>query len=76
MPAAGDGSPAVRRQLDGVCDANDEAVIRVERLVFRSHDEEGLIQAQLKAAAIHVACPKGRWGSGDDERLRAPLAES
>jgi len=36
------------RSLDGACDANDDAVIQIERLTFRSLDEEGLIQAQLE----------------------------
>jgi hypothetical protein len=36
------------RSLDGASDANNDAVIQVERLAFRSLDEEGLIQAQLE----------------------------
>jgi hypothetical protein len=36
------------RSLDGASDANNQAVIQVERLAFRSLDEEGLIQAQLE----------------------------
>jgi hypothetical protein len=36
------------RSLDGGCDASHDAVIQVERLAFRSLDEEGLIQAQLE----------------------------
>jgi hypothetical protein len=36
------------RSADGGCDADEEAVIQVQRLQFRSLDEEMLIEAQLE----------------------------